>query len=126
MFRSVLPLRQVESLVLVPGRVQQRPLAALSAGEAVYLLDPLEAEPNMIHSVYGHPVTCLDASGSRVAFGVKRIDWAMHDGGNKVASSSLSFILTQSLESYYIHLFYSYSTYYPSLSDRNLVSPYSS
>ncbi|XP_030271578.1 F-box/WD repeat-containing protein 8 [Sparus aurata] len=74
----------VESLVVVPGRGQQHPLAALTAGETVYLLDPREEEPRMLHSVYGHPVTCLDASDSQVAFGVKRTDWLMHDGGNKV------------------------------------------
>ncbi|CAK6959780.1 F-box/WD repeat-containing protein 8 [Scomber scombrus] len=76
--------KTVESLVLVPGRNQQGPLAALAAGEAVYLLDPLEEEPKSLHSVYGHPVTCLDASDSNVAFGVKRTGWAMHDGGNKI------------------------------------------
>ncbi|KAM7415734.1 hypothetical protein PAMA_018002 [Pampus argenteus] len=76
--------KTVESLVLVPGREQRRPLAALAAGEAVYLLDPLEEEPRTLHSVYGHPVTCLDASDSHVAFGVKRAGWAMHDGGNKI------------------------------------------
>ncbi|XP_073322471.1 F-box/WD repeat-containing protein 8 [Pagrus major] len=79
----------VESLVLVPGRGQQHPLAALTAGETVYLLDPREEEPRTLHSVYGHPVTCLDASDSHVAFGVKRTDWLMHDGGNKIHVYSL-------------------------------------
>ncbi|XP_026177715.1 F-box/WD repeat-containing protein 8 [Mastacembelus armatus] len=79
----------VESLVLVPGRRQQSPLAALAAGEAVYLLDPQEDEPRTLHSVYAHPVTCLDASDSNVAFGVKRTGWAMHDGGNKIHIYSL-------------------------------------
>uniref|UniRef100_A0AAQ5YC41 F-box/WD repeat-containing protein 8 n=1 Tax=Amphiprion ocellaris TaxID=80972 RepID=A0AAQ5YC41_AMPOC len=65
------------------------PLAALTAGEAVYLLDPREEEPRTLHSVYGHPVTCLDASYSQVAFGVKRTGWAMHDGGNKIHVYSL-------------------------------------
>lgn len=83
---SVLSVWQVDSLVLVPGRRQQHPLAALAAEEAVYLLDPREDEPRTLHSVYGHPVTCLDASESDVAFGVKRSGWAMHDGGNKVGS----------------------------------------
>uniref|UniRef100_A0A7N8Y4E4 F-box/WD repeat-containing protein 8 n=1 Tax=Mastacembelus armatus TaxID=205130 RepID=A0A7N8Y4E4_9TELE len=77
------------SLVLVPGRRQQSPLAALAAGEAVYLLDPQEDEPRTLHSVYAHPVTCLDASDSNVAFGVKRTGWAMHDGGNKIHIYSL-------------------------------------
>uniref|UniRef100_A0A8D3AJ70 F-box and WD repeat domain containing 8 n=1 Tax=Scophthalmus maximus TaxID=52904 RepID=A0A8D3AJ70_SCOMX len=76
--------RQVESLVLVPGRDQQRPLAALAAGDAVHLLDPRDDEPRTLHSVYGHPVTCLDASDSHVALGVKRAGWAMHDAGNKI------------------------------------------
>lgn len=78
--------RQVEGLVLVPGRGSQHPLAALRAGESVYLLDPREEKPWTIHSVYGHPVTCLDVSDTHVAFGVKRAGWAMHDGGNKVCS----------------------------------------
>ncbi|KAG7236507.1 hypothetical protein INR49_000881 [Caranx melampygus] len=81
--------KTVESLVLVPGRGQQGPLAALAAGEAVLLLDPREDEPRTLHSVYGHPVTCLDASDSQVAFGVKRTGWAMHDGGNKIHVYSL-------------------------------------
>lgn len=77
---------QIEGLVLVPGRGTRQPLAALRAGEDVYLLDPREEKPWTIHSVYGHPVTCLDTSDCRVAFGVKRAGWAMHDGGNKVRS----------------------------------------
>ncbi|XP_070821579.1 F-box/WD repeat-containing protein 8 [Chaetodon trifascialis] len=86
--RAQLP-KTVESLVLVPGRGQQCPLAALTAGETVYLLDPREEEPRTLHSVYGHPVTCLDASDSHVALGVKRTGWAMHDGGNKIHVYSL-------------------------------------
>lgn len=81
--------KTVESMTLVPGRDQQCPLAALAAGESMYLLDPREEEPLMLHSVYGHPVTCLDASESHVAFGVKRTGWAMHDGGNKIHIYSL-------------------------------------
>ncbi|XP_071339788.1 F-box/WD repeat-containing protein 8 [Trachinotus anak] len=81
--------KTVESLVLVPGRGQQGPLAALAAGEALHLLDPRDDEPRTLHSVYGHPVTCLDASDSHVAFGVKRTGWAMHDGGNKIHVYSL-------------------------------------
>ncbi|KAK5870792.1 hypothetical protein PBY51_003708 [Eleginops maclovinus] len=86
--RAQLP-KTVESLVLVPGRGQLCPLAALSAGDAVYLLDPREEEPRTLHSVYGHPVTCLDASDSHVVLGVKRTGWAMHDGGNKIHVYSL-------------------------------------
>ncbi|XP_041856579.1 F-box/WD repeat-containing protein 8 isoform X2 [Melanotaenia boesemani] len=79
----------VESLILVPGMADQCPLAALAAGDAVYLLNPREEEPQTLHSVYGHPVTCLDASDSLVGFGVKRTGWAMHDGGNKIHVYSL-------------------------------------
>ncbi|XP_068460540.1 F-box/WD repeat-containing protein 8 isoform X2 [Clinocottus analis] len=81
--------KTVESLVLVPGRGQQCPLAALAAGEAVHLLDPREERPRPLHSVYGHPVTCLDASAAHVAFGVKRTGWTTHDGGNKIHVYSL-------------------------------------
>ncbi|XP_030594091.1 F-box/WD repeat-containing protein 8 [Archocentrus centrarchus] len=81
--------KTVESATLVSGRAQQSPLAALAAGEAVYLLDPRGEEPELLHSVYGHPVTCLDASDSHVAFGVKRTGWSMHDGGNKIHVYSL-------------------------------------
>lgn len=81
--------KTVESVTLVSGRAQQSPLAALAAGEAVYLLDPRGEEPELLHSVYGHPVTCLDASDSHVAFGVKRAGWSMHDGGNKIHVYSL-------------------------------------
>uniref|UniRef100_A0A667Z2B8 F-box/WD repeat-containing protein 8 n=1 Tax=Myripristis murdjan TaxID=586833 RepID=A0A667Z2B8_9TELE len=76
--------KAVNSVVLVPGRGQQCPLAAVAAGEAVYLLDPRAEEPRTLHSVYGHPVTCLDASDSHAALGVKSSGWAMHDGGNKI------------------------------------------
>lgn len=69
--------------MLVPGRAQQRPLAVLTAGDTVFLLDHQEA-PQTLHSVYGHPVTCLDASYTLVAFGVKRSGWMEHDGGNQV------------------------------------------
>ncbi|XP_003975242.2 F-box/WD repeat-containing protein 8 [Takifugu rubripes] len=81
--------KNVEGLVLVPGRGSEHPLAALRAGESVYLLDPREEKPWTIHSVYGHPVTCLDTSDCHVAFGVKRAGWAMHDGGNKIHVCSL-------------------------------------
>ncbi|XP_035513896.1 F-box/WD repeat-containing protein 8 [Morone saxatilis] len=76
--------KTVESLVLVPGRGQQCTLAAVTAGETVYLLDDREEEPRTLHSVYGHPVTCLDASDSHVALGVKSTGWSMHGGGNKI------------------------------------------
>ncbi|KAF7656946.1 hypothetical protein LDENG_00034190 [Lucifuga dentata] len=63
--------KTVEIMVLVPGQEQQCPLAVLAAGEGVYLLGPREEEPRTLHMVYGHPVTCLDASNSRAALGVK-------------------------------------------------------
>ncbi|XP_061750255.1 F-box/WD repeat-containing protein 8 [Nerophis ophidion] len=84
--------KTVESLVVVPSRGQRCQLACVAAGESVYLLDlpeQEEAEPRTLHSVYGHPVTCLDASDALVAFGVKRAGWAMHDGGNKIHVYSL-------------------------------------
>ncbi|XP_071391463.1 F-box/WD repeat-containing protein 8 [Centroberyx affinis] len=81
--------KTVDSVVLVPGRGQQRPLAAVAAGDSVYLLDPQDEEPRTLHSVYGHPVTCLDASNSHAALGVKSGGWAMHDGGNKIQVYSL-------------------------------------
>ncbi|XP_057687546.1 F-box/WD repeat-containing protein 8-like isoform X1 [Corythoichthys intestinalis] len=76
--------KPVYNLVLVPGsRGQRRALTAAAAGESVYLLDE-EEEPRTLHSVYGHPVTCLDASEQLVALGVKHSSWTMHDGGNKI------------------------------------------
>ncbi|KAM9744477.1 F-box/WD repeat-containing protein 8 [Menidia menidia] len=86
--RAQIP-KTVESLILVPGRLGLSPLAALTAGESVYLLNPREEELQTLHSVYGHPVTCLDASASLLAFGVKRSGWAMHDSGNKIHVYSL-------------------------------------
>lgn len=73
----------------MPGRRQGFPLAALAAGESLYLLDPREEQPRTLHSVYGHPITCLDASEAAVAFGVKRSGWAVHDGGNKVGAAAV-------------------------------------
>ncbi|XP_028314097.1 F-box/WD repeat-containing protein 8 [Gouania willdenowi] len=79
----------VESLTMVPGRGPLGPLATLAAGDTVFLLDPRDEGPQTIHSVYGHPVTCLDASDTHVTFGVKRSGWTMHDGGNKIHVYSL-------------------------------------
>lgn len=81
--------KNVESLMVIPGKEQHRPMAAVAAGDSVYLLDSAREEPCTLHSVYGHPVTCLDASQTQVAFGVKRTGWAMHDGGNKIHVYSL-------------------------------------
>ncbi|XP_033829072.1 F-box/WD repeat-containing protein 8 [Periophthalmus magnuspinnatus] len=79
----------VESLVVLPGKEASGPVASAAAGDSVYLLDSRTEEPRPLHSVYGHPVTCLDASQTQVAFGVKRSGWAMHDGGNKIHVYSL-------------------------------------
>ncbi|CAB1425481.1 unnamed protein product [Pleuronectes platessa] len=38
-------------------------------------------------SVYGHPVTCLDASDSMIALGGEELRRTMHDGGNKCLST---------------------------------------
>uniref|UniRef100_A0A8C7UKD4 F-box/WD repeat-containing protein 8 n=1 Tax=Oncorhynchus mykiss TaxID=8022 RepID=A0A8C7UKD4_ONCMY len=65
------------------------PLVALSAGETVFLLAPEDLEPRVLHTVYGHPITCLDASASHAALGVKSCGWAMNDGGNKIHVYSL-------------------------------------
>ncbi|XP_077378583.1 F-box/WD repeat-containing protein 8 isoform X2 [Festucalex cinctus] len=81
----------VDHLVLVPGsrgRQRRRALTAAAAGESVYLLDE-EEETTTLHSVYGHPVTCLEASERHVVFGVKRGGWAVHDAGNKIHVYSL-------------------------------------
>ncbi|CAL8249035.1 unnamed protein product [Merluccius merluccius] len=85
--RSARLPKPVDSLLLVPGRAPGRPLVAAAAGESVYLLDPRgeeDEEPRVLHSVYGHPVTCLAVSASQLALGVKSSGWAMHDGGNKI------------------------------------------
>lgn len=87
-YETQLP-KTVESLTVVPNRADQTPLVVLAAGEDVYLLNPQEEQPRTLHSVYGHPVTCLDASSTLTAFGVKRTGWAMHDGGNKIHVCSL-------------------------------------
>ncbi|XP_061674123.1 F-box/WD repeat-containing protein 8 isoform X2 [Syngnathoides biaculeatus] len=83
--------KPVHSLVLVPGsRARRRAVTAVVAGDSVYLLDEEEQEDlTTLHSVYGHPVTCLDASERHVALGVKHGSWAMHDGGNKIHVYSL-------------------------------------
>ncbi|XP_036382080.1 F-box/WD repeat-containing protein 8 [Megalops cyprinoides] len=79
--------KPVEYLLLAPEK-QGVPLVVASAGESVYLLRP-EQDPDVLHSVYGHPVTCLDVSPSHAALGVKSCGWAMHDGGNKIQVYSL-------------------------------------
>ncbi|XP_062307094.1 F-box/WD repeat-containing protein 8 [Osmerus eperlanus] len=75
--------KPVERVVLVPGQREQ-PLAVLSADDSAFTLSSRHADPRLLHCVYGHPVTCLDASNSQAALGLKSSGWAMHDGGNKV------------------------------------------
>lgn len=74
---------------MVPGP-RDVPLVTAWAGESVYLLDSRrkEEEPNVLHSVYGHPVTCVDVTASKAALGVKSCGWGMNDGGNKVAAQT--------------------------------------
>ncbi|KAJ3603671.1 hypothetical protein NHX12_028415 [Muraenolepis orangiensis] len=88
--RTRLP-NPVDSLLLVPGQEPRFPLVVVAAVDSVYLLDPREMErgeereaPRVLHSVYGHPVTCLAASSTQLALGVKSSGWAMHDRGNKI------------------------------------------
>uniref|UniRef100_A0A6I8SE80 F-box and WD repeat domain containing 8 n=1 Tax=Xenopus tropicalis TaxID=8364 RepID=A0A6I8SE80_XENTR len=58
------------------------PLAIAAAEEMVYLLRPEEPE-KVLHSTYGHPVTCLDVSPTHAAFGVKSFGW-FSNHGNKI------------------------------------------
>lgn len=84
-------------MLVVPGK-RESPLVSASAGESVYLLDPREREedrdeedgPRVLHSVYGHPITCLDVSACQAAVGVKSCGWGMNDGGNKVGGQTYS------------------------------------
>ena len=79
----------MDHLSLVPGR-QASLLAVASASESVYLLEPGQ-DQKVLHSVYGHPVTCLDVSDTQAAMGVKSCGWAMNDGGNKVGEGNRLF-----------------------------------
>ncbi|XP_042187283.1 uncharacterized protein LOC112262570 isoform X4 [Oncorhynchus tshawytscha] len=76
---------QEESMVLVPGAegrgVDSSPTVTLSAGETVYLLAPEDLEPRVLHTIYGLPIICLDASVTHAALGVKNCGWDMNDGG---------------------------------------------
>lgn len=83
--------KPVDGVLVVPGR-RDFHLVTAWAGESVYLLDSRwkkEEEPNVFHSVYGHPVTCVDVTASRAALGVKSCGWGMNDGGNKIQLYSL-------------------------------------
>ncbi|MFT7808440.1 F-box/WD repeat-containing protein 8 [Arapaima gigas] len=79
--------KPVESLLLVPECLDA-PLAAAAAGDSVYLLGPGRG-PDVLHSVYGHPVTCLDANAMRAALGVRSSGWAVSYKGNKIQVYSL-------------------------------------
>lgn len=85
--RSLVQLpKPVDGVLVVPGK-RDIPLVTAWAGESVYLLNSRpeeEQEPRVLHSVYGHPVTCVDTSPSRAAMGIKSCGWGMNDGGNKI------------------------------------------
>ncbi|XP_006640378.2 F-box/WD repeat-containing protein 8 isoform X1 [Lepisosteus oculatus] len=78
--------KPVEFLRLAPD-TEEVPLAVVSAAETVYLLRA-EQDPSVLHSVYGHPVTCMDVSSSQAALGIKSGGWVMNDG-NKIQVYSL-------------------------------------
>ncbi|KAG8456164.1 hypothetical protein GDO86_002093 [Hymenochirus boettgeri] len=58
------------------------PLVVVAAEEMVFLLKAEESE-KVLHSTYGHPVTCLDVSSTQAAFGVKSFGW-ISNSGNKI------------------------------------------
>ncbi|XP_044146674.1 F-box/WD repeat-containing protein 8 [Bufo gargarizans] len=58
------------------------PVTVAAAEEMVYLLKQNVPE-KVLHSTYGHPVTCLDVSTHQAAFGVKSYGWVTHSG-NKI------------------------------------------
>lgn len=82
--------KPVDGVLVVPGR-RDFPMVTAWAGESVYLLESRlkEEEPKVLHSVYGHPVTCVDVTASKAALGVKSCGWGMNDGGNKIQVYSL-------------------------------------
>lgn len=83
--------KPVDGILVVPGR-RDFPLVTAWADESVYVLDSRwneEQEPRVLHSVYGHPVTCVDVSPGRAALGIKSCGWGMNDGGNKIQVYSL-------------------------------------
>ncbi|XP_062874159.1 F-box/WD repeat-containing protein 8 [Trichomycterus rosablanca] len=89
--------KPVDGVLIVPGK-RETTLVAAWAAESVYLLDPTRTEEEeeqedrgarLLHSVYGHPVTCMDVTTCRAAVGVKSCGWGMNDGGNKVRVYSL-------------------------------------
>ncbi|XP_020669249.3 F-box/WD repeat-containing protein 8 [Pogona vitticeps] len=67
----------VGSLCLVPHHTD-RPVAIATAEEFVYLMKA--GEPiQLLHSIYGQPVTCLDVSVSEAACGVKGFGWLINE-----------------------------------------------
>ncbi|XP_071998720.1 F-box/WD repeat-containing protein 8 [Engystomops pustulosus] len=58
------------------------PVTVAAAEEMVYLLKQ-DVPEKVLHSTYGHPVTCLDVSAHQAAFGVKSYGWVTHNG-NKI------------------------------------------
>ncbi|XP_069789252.1 F-box/WD repeat-containing protein 8 isoform X2 [Narcine bancroftii] len=74
----------VSDLQLVPDVLSTKGNETLvaAAEDTVYVLKP-DAEPKVIHSIYGNTVTCLDVSINQIACGVRNFGWIMSDG-NKV------------------------------------------
>ncbi|CAB1322320.1 unnamed protein product, partial [Coregonus sp. 'balchen'] len=90
----------------IPGRVHtlalslESPILATAAGldrlwsqvESMVLVPVAPWWPSLLgrqlyHTVY--PITCLDASVTHAALGVKSCGWAINDGGNKIQVYSL-------------------------------------
>ncbi|KAG9487801.1 hypothetical protein GDO78_007537 [Eleutherodactylus coqui] len=63
------------------------PVIVAAAGEMVYLLKQ-DVPEKVLHSTYGHPITCLDVSVQQAAFGVKSYGWITNNG-NKIHVYSL-------------------------------------
>ncbi|XP_030074955.1 F-box/WD repeat-containing protein 8 [Microcaecilia unicolor] len=76
----------VNFLQVVPD-TGRNPVTVAAAEEMVYVLKAEESD-TLLHSVYGHPVTCLDVSASQAVFGVKSFGWLMNEG-NKIQVYSL-------------------------------------
>ncbi|XP_072456429.1 F-box/WD repeat-containing protein 8 isoform X2 [Notamacropus eugenii] len=75
----------VNFLHLIPD-AGRHPAAVAGAEDVVYVLKA--GNPSQVlHSVYGQPVTCLDVSSKEAAFGVKSLGWM--NEGNKILLYSL-------------------------------------
>uniref|UniRef100_A0A671QX35 F-box and WD repeat domain containing 8 n=1 Tax=Sinocyclocheilus anshuiensis TaxID=1608454 RepID=A0A671QX35_9TELE len=73
-------LLQLPKPVSLIGDERDFPLVTSWADESVYMLDSRwneEQEPRVLHSVYGHPVTCVDVSPGRATLGIKSYGWAI-------------------------------------------------